>query len=100
MHTMNQELKREIQELNEQNRKASILERAKVIASQKNTIVRKMHNLWLVRSSNPKTPEIVYDVCFEYALDCFTCTCPHYEHTSEICKHIVSAALYEGGVHK
>ena len=86
-----------IHELNEHQRKASILERAKGIAAQKNTIVRKMRNLWLVKSSNPKTPDLVYDVCFDYALDCFTCTCPHYEHRAEICKHIVAATIYEGG---
>ena len=66
-------------------------------SAQKNKVVRRMRNLWLVTSSNPKTPKRVYEVCFDYALDCFTCTCPHYEHRAgEICKHIIASAIYEG----
>lgn len=85
----------QIQELKEQTRKQALLERAqRIVDSSK---VKQLDgNHWLVNSSNEKTPGLMYSVLFDSALDCLTCSCPHYEHRLEYCKHILAVALFFG----
>ncbi len=85
------------QELNKQNRKQAILERAQKIAEEgKGTKIGMNH--WRVQSSSEKMPGFMYDITFDRTLEMLTCSCPHFEHRLEYCKHILSVALFEGGV--
>ena len=74
-----------------------ILDKARIIAASKR--VRRSEanrNIWLVGSSNPKTPIRFYCVMWDEELDCFVCDCKAYEFSTGICKHVLACAIYEG----
>lgn len=73
------------------------LYKARIIAASKR--VRRSEtnrNIWLVGSSNPKTPNRFYCVRWDEELDCFVCDCKAFEFSIGICKHILACAIFEG----
>lgn len=85
----------QIIELKEQTRKDVIAERAQKIVDEK--IVSKAGpNHWRVQSSDPNHPGLMYDCFFDITLDILTCSCPHYQHRAEYCKHLLAVAMWVG----
>ena len=85
----------ELKELKEQTRKQTILEKAQKIAEE-GKVSKVESNHWRVQSSSDRTPGLMYDVLFDTTLDTLTCSCPHFEHRLEYCKHLIAVAIFFG----
>lgn len=90
-------MNQQIVELREQSRKQALVERAEKIAKE-GKVSKVGPNHWRVQSSGRSTPGLMYDVCFDTSMDMLTCSCPHFEYRLEYCKHIISVAMFVGGV--
>ena len=83
---------KQIQELKEEIRKQVILDKAKKIAEE-GKVTKVEANHWRVQSSDARYPGLMYDCVFDTSLDVLTCSCPHYQHRGEYCKHLLSVAI-------
>jgi hypothetical protein len=85
----------QIVELKEQTRKQAMLERAQQIVRE-GKVSKVGPNHWRVQSSDDRHPGLMYDCIFDTLLECLTCSCPHYEHKLEYCKHLIAVAIFFG----